>query len=158
VDDLGRTLLVTGGAGFIGSNLIKRLLQEGRATSIVSVDNYFTGSPANHVADPRVTYVEGDTVDVSRIWHDLALPPPEVIYHLGEYSRIVQSFEERGVPQHFARWFDLDCVITYFYNVYGPGQITDGMRPSSASSSVSTTSPSSSRSTPVADGAAVGSS
>jgi UDP-glucose 4-epimerase len=94
-----KTVLVTGGAGFIGSHLCERLMHEGH--KVISLDNYFTGSRDNHV--PGVEYREGHTKDVER------LVPEEVdlIYHLGEYSRVEQSF---GDP---ALVFDLNAIGTF---------------------------------------------
>jgi len=84
-----KTILVTGGAGFIGSHLCKRLKDEGH--TVISLDNYFTGSRENHV--PGVEYREGHTKDVA------TLVPEDVdlIYHLGEYSRVRHSLAEPSV-------------------------------------------------------------
>lgn len=72
-----KNILVTGGAGFVGSNLCKRLLENGH--HVISLDNYFTGSRENHL--PGVEYREGHTKDVA-----LHVPEPvDLIYHLGEY-------------------------------------------------------------------------
>src|SRR4051812_27178590 len=81
-----KTILVTGGAGFIGSHLCKRLVDEGH--NVISLDNYFTGSRQNHVAG--VEYRDGHTKDIA------ALVPEHVdlIFHLGEYARVEQSLEE----------------------------------------------------------------
>jgi UDP-glucose 4-epimerase len=89
-----RLVLVTGGAGFVGSSLIRRLLANDEDLQVVSIDNYFTGSAARHVRDPRARYVHGNTIDVMALWDDLRLGVPATVYHLGEYSRIPQSFEE----------------------------------------------------------------
>ena len=78
-------ILVTGGAGFIGSNLCEKLL-ESQNNNIYSLDNYFTGSKDNHI--PGVSYIEGETRDID----SLIDIKPDIIYHLGEYSRVEQSF------------------------------------------------------------------
>jgi UDP-glucose 4-epimerase len=78
-------ILVTGGAGFIGSHLCENLAKDIN-NDVYSLDNYFTGSVENHVAN--VTYIEGSTHDIS----DLVSFAPDIIYHLGEYSRVEQSF------------------------------------------------------------------
>lgn len=76
-------ILVTGGAGFVGSNLCERLVSLGH--EVVSVDNYSTGSVDNHV--PNVIYYNMNTKDIATL--DFS---PDIIYHLGEYSRVEQSF------------------------------------------------------------------
>ena len=80
-------ILVTGGAGFIGSNLCEALAKNPN-NQVWSLDNYFTGSRQNHVAN--VTYIEGETVNIEK----LVDMTPDYIYHLGEYSRVEQSFED----------------------------------------------------------------
>lgn len=84
-----KTVLVTGGAGFIGSHLCRHLIKEGH--KVISLDNYFTGSPDNHV--PGVEYREGHTKDIEAVVPEA----PELIYHLGEYSRNAKSLEEPSV-------------------------------------------------------------
>lgn len=79
-------VLVTGGAGFIGSHVCERLVREGHR--VISLDNYFTGTKENHV--PGVEYREGHTKDIAR----LVSERPDVIYHLGEYARVGKSLEE----------------------------------------------------------------
>ncbi len=81
-----KTVLVTGGAGFIGSHLCARLAEQGHR--VISLDNYFTGSKENHVAG--VEYREGHTKDIEQHVPET----PDIIYHLGEYSRVEISFKE----------------------------------------------------------------
>ena len=80
-------ILVTGGAGFVGSHLCARLSKNSQ-NQVVSLDNYFTGSVDNHV--PNVTYIKGSTVNIEQLV-DFS---PDYIYHLGEYSRVEQSFDD----------------------------------------------------------------
>jgi len=80
------TILVTGGAGFIGSHLCERLARDGH--TVISLDNYFTGSRENHVAG--VEYREGHTKDIEQLIPE----SPDLVYHLGEYSRVEKSFED----------------------------------------------------------------
>jgi UDP-glucose 4-epimerase len=82
-----KQILVTGGAGFVGSHLCERLAQDSEY-DIVSLDNYFTGSEENHV--PGVRYITGDTADIEKLIDF----KPDHIYHLGEYSRVEQSFDD----------------------------------------------------------------
>ncbi|MDX4068083.1 NAD-dependent epimerase/dehydratase family protein [Aliarcobacter skirrowii] len=82
-----KKILVTGGAGFVGSNLCERLAQN-KNNEVYSLDNYFTGSKENHVSN--VTYIEGSSANID----NLIKFTPDIIYHLGEYSRVEQSFED----------------------------------------------------------------
>ena len=163
-----KTVLVTGGAGFIGSHLCNRLKAEN--CTVISLDNYFTGSRDNHISG--VEYREGHTKDIERHIPET----PDVIYHLGEYSRVEKSIEEPAIVwdlnvagtfgvveywrkrkcklvyagsstkfgdggmgrdqspyawtkasntelvSNYANWYKLPYAITYFYNVYGPGE------------------------------------
>ena len=86
--------LVTGGAGFVGGHLIRRIVEQFPETRVISLDNYFTGSVANHLDDPRVEYITASSLDINRVWDRRHLPAPDVTFHLGEYSRIVQSFAD----------------------------------------------------------------
>ncbi len=162
------TILVTGGAGFVGSHLCRRLAEGGHR--VISLDNYFTGSKESHV--PGVEYREGHTKDIQ------ALVPeaPDLVFHLGEYSRVEKSLDEPGLVldlnvtgtaavaefcrirkcklvyagsstkfgdgglgrdqspyawskaantelvRNYGAWYGLPYAITYFYNVYGPGE------------------------------------
>lgn len=82
-----KKILVTGGAGFVGSHLCERLSKNPNY-AVYSLDNYFTGSESNHV--PNVTYIRGDTADIAA----LVTFAPDMVYHLGEYSRVEQSFDD----------------------------------------------------------------
>ena len=82
-----KRILVTGGAGFVGSHLCERLAKN-QNYDVYSLDNYFTGSESNHV--DNVTYIKGDTKDISK----LITFTPDMLYHLGEYSRVEQSFDD----------------------------------------------------------------
>ena len=167
-----KKILVTGGAGFVGSHLCEALTALGH--NVTSIDNYFTGSPDNHV--PGVSYIRG-TTDSMRMD---AMPRFDLVYHLGEYSRVEQSFDDinlvhrynvngtfrllqaarnwgakiiyagsstKFADEHdgytispyaffkkqntelvkqFCEWYHLDYAITYFYNVYGPREISEG--------------------------------
>ena len=88
-------IIVTGGAGFIGSNLIKSL-SKNRDNKIISIDNYFTGSKKNHIKRNNVKYIDGDTKKISKILKNLK-KKIKVIFHFAEFSRIAQSFDNRNV-------------------------------------------------------------
>ena len=80
-------ILVTGGAGFIGSNLCEALVKVSN-NEVYSLDNYSTGNRENHI--PNVTYIEGSTEHIFELI-DFTL---DLVYHLGEYSRVEQSFDD----------------------------------------------------------------
>ena len=165
-----KTILVTGGAGFVGSHLCERLSKEGHR--VISLDNYFTGSRENHVAG--VEYREGHTKDIARHIPEI----PDFVFHLGEYARTEKSFEDIEIVwdlnklgtfavlefcrrkgckliyagsstkfadggggrdqspyawtkatntelvKNYGDWFGLSYAITYFYNVYGPREMS----------------------------------
>ena len=80
-------VVVTGGAGFIGSHLIESLLDD---YNIISIDNYFTGTEENHIKG--ATYIKGCASEINEILKNE--PAPKYLFHLGEYSRVEQSFDD----------------------------------------------------------------
>ena len=84
-----RKILVTGGAGFVGTNLINFLLKKTKY-KIISIDNYSAGSKKNHIQNERVRYIKGDTKNISQIIKN----PKSInsVFHFGEFARIYQSF------------------------------------------------------------------
>ena len=85
-------LVVTGGAGFIGSNLISELLQF-KKFSILSIDNYSSGFVKNHIKNKRVKYLKGSTKNIESLLrgYDENI---HSIFHFGEFARIYQSFKK----------------------------------------------------------------
>lgn len=82
-----RTILVTGGAGHVGSHVIELLVADER-NRVISLDNYFNGSVDNHI--PGAEYREGHTKHIERLVPEKL----DVVYHLGEYARIAPSFDD----------------------------------------------------------------
>lgn len=170
-------ILVTGGAGFIGSNLIYELKKLYKNVNIISLDNYISGKVENHIEG--VKYIKGDTWNIKFI-EEIQNFNPKYVFHFGEFSRIVLSFEKPnetfqsntfGTQQilqycveknskliysgssaifgnkmkdqnlnpyawtksknielihNYKEWFGLNFAICYFYNVFGPNQISTG--------------------------------
>ncbi len=171
------TLVVTGGAGFVGSNLISYLIKKTNH-KIISIDNYSSGSKKNHIKNSRVKYILSNTKNISQV---LKKPNKiKAIFHFGEFARIYQSFLKmdqcldsnsigtnaifnycltnnikliysatsaslgnRGKDKNLSpyaftksknlellenlkKWFNFKYEIIYFYNVYGPKQISNG--------------------------------
>ena len=171
------TIIVTGGAGFVGSNLINYFLRETKY-SIISIDNYSSGFKKNHIKNKRVKYLKGDTKNI----HNLIKKPKKIqsVFHFGEFARIYQSFQNMNdcidsnsigtnsvfnfclenkirliysatsaslgnkgndkdlspyaftksknleFLENLKKWFNLRYDVIYFYNVYGPKQISKG--------------------------------
>ena len=85
-------LVVTGGAGFIGSNLINDLLKF-KKFEIISIDNYSSGSIKNHIKNKRVKYLRGNTSDIEILLKNYKVKI-HTIFHFGEFARIYQSFNK----------------------------------------------------------------
>ena len=171
-------IIITGGAGFVGTNLISYFLKNTKY-KILSIDNYSSGYKENHIQDKRVRYIKGDTKDISTILNS-KINNINAIFHFGEFSRIYQSFLNMGecinsntvgshaifnfclnnkikliysatsaslgnkgrdkdlspyaftksinleLLENLKKWFKMKYEIIYFYNVYGPKQISKG--------------------------------
>jgi UDP-glucose 4-epimerase len=87
-----RYIVVTGGAGFVGSNLIEYFLKKTKL-NIISIDNYSSGSKSNHIKNRRVAYLKKETKDIRIV---LAKYKKNInsLFHFGEFSRIYQSFNK----------------------------------------------------------------
>ena len=85
-------IIVTGGAGFVGSNLIQSLLKK-KKFNIISLDNYSSGFIQNHIKSSKVKYLKGDTADINRILSNYK-KKIHSLFHFGEFARIYQSFKK----------------------------------------------------------------
>ncbi len=85
-------IIVTGGAGFVGSNLIELLLKESKY-KIISLDNYSSGYKRNHIINKRIKYLTGHTLDIKKILRKYK-KKIKAIFHFGEFARIFQSFKK----------------------------------------------------------------
>ncbi len=171
-------IVVTGGAGFVGSNLIKHFLYKTKY-KLISLDNYSSGTKKNHIIHKRVKYIKGDTKNIKLILKKYKRQINS-IFHFGEFARIYQSFikfnqcynsnsigtkevfkfcldnnikliysatsaslgnkgndknlspyaftksKNLELLNNFKNWFGFKFEVIYFYNVYGPRQISKG--------------------------------
>jgi len=85
-------IIVTGGAGFVGSNLIKSLIKKTNK-QIISLDNYSSGDKKNHINNNRVKYIIAETIDISKHIKNVK-KQIHSIFHFGEFARIYQSFKK----------------------------------------------------------------
>ena len=99
-----KIVVVTGGAGFVGSNLIEYILKNTKYF-IISIDNYSSGRIKNHILNKRIQYIKGETKNIDKILSSKARRI-KAIFHFGEFARIHQSFN------NFNRCLDSNIVGT----------------------------------------------
>ena len=114
-------IVVTGGAGFVGSNLIEQLLKKTKY-KIISLDNYSSGFKKNHVINRRVKYLNEETLNIQKKLNKFK-KNIKTIFHFGEFSRIYQSFQRfnecfksNSIGSHAVFKFCLDNKIKLIYS------------------------------------------
>jgi len=172
-----KNIIITGGAGFVGTNLIELLLKKTKY-NIISIDNYSSGRKINHIKTSRVKYLKGETANISKLLKNCK--NIKALFHFGEFARIYQSFSHMNecinsnsvgsnsvfnfclknkikliysatsaslgnkgddknlspyaftkaknleLLENLKKWFKFKYEVIYFYNVYGPHQISRG--------------------------------
>ena len=115
-------IIVTGGAGFIGSNLIELLLKKTKKFKIISLDNYSSGKKRNHIINTRVKYLKGNTQKIRKYLFKYR-KQIHSLFHFGEFARIYQSFknfdecfESNSVGSNEVFKFCLDFNIKLIYS------------------------------------------
>ena len=99
-----KIILVTGGAGFVGSNLIEYFVKQTKY-SLISLDDYSSGSKKNHIKNSRVKYIKGNTANIKKIASKFKNKIHSV-FHFGEFARIYQSFKD------FDKCYDSNTIGT----------------------------------------------
>jgi UDP-glucose 4-epimerase len=124
-------ILVTGGAGFVGSNLIELLLSKSKF-KIISLDNYSSGTKKNHIRNKRVNYIKGNTKDILKILKNYQ-KKIHTVFHFGEFARIYQSFikmdeciNSNTIGSHKVFRFCLDNKIKLIYSATSASLGNDG--------------------------------
>ena len=114
-------IVITGGAGFVGSHLLEILLQKTKY-DIISYDNYSTGTKKNHFKSKRVTYIKANTINISKILNKKK-KYIKTIFHFGEFARIYQSFfkmneciESNSIGSHAVIKFCMENKIKLIYS------------------------------------------
>ena len=105
-----KSILITGGAGFVGSHLCEELAKYNN--KIYVLDNYFTGSRANHIK--KIKYKNGETKNIFNYFK--RLKKLDYVFHLGEYSRVEQSFEdiEKVIEYNIVSFYEVIKLCMYF--------------------------------------------
>ena len=86
-------IVITGGAGFVGSNLIEYFLTKNKKFNFISLDNYSTGKKINHIKNSRIKYISGDCVKIQKYLNKYK-KKIHSLFHFGEFARIYQSFQK----------------------------------------------------------------